>query len=98
MFAEFRRMVDEVNRFNEEVSDDLNEWFEEVHIDFMIARGLADMMAWLRDAKGENAAAMRAHCKQAHRRTLMDLRRLAQRAYMLWGVNISLPKGLKDEE
>jgi hypothetical protein len=98
MFEQFIRTIDELNRFTEQIPNDLSNWLEEVHIDFMIARALADVMAWLKDAKGPNAEAMRQHCRAAHQRVLLNLRNSAQHAFMLWGVNISTPKGLKIEE
>lgn len=98
MFDEFRRLVDELNRFNEQGSDEFDAWFEEVHILFIVSRGLADVQAWLKDAKGPNAELMRSRARKAHQSTLQELRNFAQKAYMLWGVNIPAPRGLKGDE
>jgi len=97
MFEQFLRTLDELNRFTEETPSELDEWFEEVHILFIVARGLGDVQGWLKDAKGPNAELMRSRVKKAHQDTLRELRNFAQKAYMLWGVNIPRPKGLDSD-
>lgn len=81
----------------EEPPSEEEQWFMDVYERFILARAYGDVATWLKDAKGPNAALMRSQCKRLQQAALVDLRNLAQRAYMLWGVNIPLPKGLKDD-
>jgi len=78
-------------------TDDLARWLEQVETCFLLARTLADTLAWLRDAKGPNSEQLRAFVRLTHRKTLLEIRALGQTAMILWGVNVPLPKGLKEE-
>jgi hypothetical protein len=82
----------------QEPTDDLAQWLDDVTTAFLAARTLADTLVWLKDMKGANAQQLRAYVRLNHMRVLSHLRSLGQQAFMLWGVNISLPKGLKEQE
>jgi hypothetical protein len=89
--------VSEFELSDEEPPSDEEKWFEEVMEQFVLSRAYADMATWLRVAKGPNAAIMLSQARTLHMASLAQLRFLGQRAFMLWGVNIPMPKGLKEE-
>lgn len=98
MFHDESGLLGEFELKAEEEPTEEERWFCDVYERFILSRAYGDVAAWLKDAKGPNAQAMRAQCRRLQQASLSELRYLAQRAFMLWGVNIPLPKGLKVEE
>lgn len=89
---------DEYKVESEKPTDDLAAWLEEVETAILLSRSLMDVLTWLKDAKGPNVAQLRDYVRTLHQAALVEQNRLGQRAFMLWGMNVPSPKGLKERE
>lgn len=93
----FAALLDLEEPEEEEPSDPFDAWVEEAAATWIVARAYADVASWLRDAKGPNADFFKEAGRGMNRAALLHLRALGQKAFLLWGVNVPLPKGLKEE-